>query len=197
MKHHIYFSDGSYAGTSESQRMPNNSTTEALPELPWDHMWPRYDSDHGWLLAEDHRARSVQEYGPDLAQEATDYWLPGDDWQAQPRHMTQIGPLPQDAILKRPEKPESEKLDEAKARKIDEIIRGYDAAMAASLTMPAMEKPGMADVAIGAALFATEDPEGLEFIAQTHADTHDSLMGMVIGAETVEEVEEIAVSYAV
>lgn len=197
MKYHTYYSDGSYAGTCESSRQPNNATTQEPPEKPWNNVWPRFSEDSGWTLAPDHRARSAQEYGPDLAQEATDYWLPCDDWQAQPRHMTQIGPLPEGALLERPEKPESEKLDEAKARKIDEIIRGYDAAMAASLTMPAMEKPGMADVAIGAALFATEDPEGLEFIAQTHADTHDSLMGMVIGAETVEEVEEIAVSYAV
>ena len=129
MKYYSYYADGSYAGTCESQRMPNNSTIDVPPELPWDHVWPRYDSDHGWLLTEDHRARSVQEYGPDLAQEATDYWLPGDDWQAQPRHMTQIGPLPEGALLERPAKPEptAEEAAEARAREIMAELEELDA----------------------------------------------------------------------
>lgn len=197
MKIYQFFSDGAYAGESEFiGRMPNNSTKIAPPPLPWDKVWPFFEEGK-WVMKEDHRERNAHLVGEALAQEATDFWLQEDDWQSQPRKMNKPGPLPEGALLERPQRPASELLDEAKARKIDEITQGYDAAMAASITMPAMQNPSATDIAVNAALFAAEDAEGLEFISQTHAATHDSLMGMVIGAETVEEVEEIEVSYAV
>lgn len=124
MKYYLYHADGSYAGSCESRRMPHNSASEAPPELPWDHLWPRYSQDNGWLLIDDHRARSAQEYGPELAQDATAYWLPDDDWQAQPRQMTRIGPLPEGALLERPEKPRPTR---------EELFAGLRAARAARL----------------------------------------------------------------
>ena len=193
----VYTNDGYYAGEQEAyRRLPGNGTFSPPPPRPWPKQWPKW-VDNGWVMEEDHRERSAQLHGADLAQEATDYWLPGDTWESQPRKMSKPGPLPQGALLEKPDRPESEKLEEAKGRKIDEITKGYEAAMAASLTMPAMENPSATDVAVGAALFAAEDAEGLDWISQAHAATHDSLMGLVIGAETVEEVEEIKVSYAV
>lgn len=197
MKIYQFFNDGEYVGDSELiGRMPHNSTKIAPPPLPWDHVWPFFEEGR-WIMKEDYRERNVQLVGEELVQEATDYWLPEDDWQSLPRKMTKPGPLPDGALLERPERPASELLDEAKARKIDEITQGYDAAMAASITMPAMQDPSATDIVVNAALFAAEDAEGLEFISQTHAETRDSLTGMVREAETVEEVEEITVSYAV
>lgn len=48
-----------------------------------------------WELKEDNRG--------------TKYWLPGDNWQTEPREMKEIGPLPEGAMLERPEPTEQEK----------------------------------------------------------------------------------------
>lgn len=37
----------------------------------------------------------------------TDYWLPEDTWQSPARTMTELGPLPEGALLEKPEKPQS------------------------------------------------------------------------------------------
>lgn len=39
----------------------------------------------------------------------TKYWLPGDDWQTEPHEMKDLGPLPEGAMLERPEPTEQEK----------------------------------------------------------------------------------------
>ena len=48
-----------------------------------------------WVQVEDNRG--------------TKYWLPGDDWQADPRVMKDLGPLPDGATFERPEPTEEEK----------------------------------------------------------------------------------------
>lgn len=45
------------------------------------------------------------------------YWLPGDDWQTEPREMKDLGALPDEALLERPEK----SLEELKADKVSQI----------------------------------------------------------------------------
>lgn len=56
-------------------------------------------------------------------------------------------------------------LPDAKEAKTAEVLSGYDAALAASLTMPTAA-PTAQDVSIGAALFAVDDAEGLAFIQE-------------------------------
>lgn len=87
-------------------------------------------------------------------------------------------------------------LPDAKEAKTAEILSGYDAALAASLTMP-VDSPTAQDVAVGAALFAVDDAEGLAFVRQTHAARRDELLAAVAAAESVEAVRAVEVSYAV
>ena len=87
-------------------------------------------------------------------------------------------------------------LPDAKAAKRTEIQAGYDAALAASLTMPAAA-PTVQDVAVGAALFAVEDAEGLAYVQALHAARRDELLAAVEAAQTVDTVQAIDASYAV
>ena len=84
----------------------------------------------------------------------------------------------------------------AQAGRMAEIRAGYDAAVAASLTMPTAS-PTEQDVTIGAAAFAAEDAEGLAYVMQTHAARRDELLAAVDAATTPEAVQAIAVNYAV
>ena len=78
-------------------------------------------------------------------------------------------------------------LPDAKSAKQSEIQNGYDAALAASLTMPAAS-PTAQDVSIGAALLAVEDAEGLAYVQALHSARRDDLLAAVEAAETVEAV---------
>ena len=57
----------------------------------------------------------------------TKYWLPGDNWQTEPREMKDIGPLPDGALLERPEK----SLEELKSDKVSQIDAETSAAILA------------------------------------------------------------------
>lgn len=87
-------------------------------------------------------------------------------------------------------------LPDAKGAKTAEVLSGYDAALAASLTMPAAA-PTTQDVSIGAALFAVDDAEGLAFIQERHAARRDELLAAVNAADSVEAVRAVDVSYDV
>ena len=87
-------------------------------------------------------------------------------------------------------------LPDAKSAKQNEIQNGYDAALAASLTMPAAS-PTAQDVSIGAALLAVDDAEGLAYVQALHAARRDELLAAVEAAETVEAVEAVVVDYDV
>lgn len=87
-------------------------------------------------------------------------------------------------------------LPDAKSAKQSEIQNGYDAALAASLTMPAAS-PTAQDVSIGAALLAVDDAEGLAFVQALHAARRDELLAAVEAAETVEAVQAVVVDYDV
>ncbi len=56
----------------------------------------------------------------------TEYWLPGDTWQTEPRKMEDLGPLPDGVLLERPEKPFSQ----LKIEKLNEINTAYQQAIA-------------------------------------------------------------------
>lgn len=87
-------------------------------------------------------------------------------------------------------------LPDAKEAKTAEVLSGYDAALAASLTMPAA-MPTSQDVAVGAALFAVDDAEGLAFVQARHAARRDELLAAVDAADSVEAVQAVDVSYDV
>lgn len=129
-------------------------------------------------------------------QEATEFWLSGDSHDTPARQVFAPGPLPEGALLERPEQPVEEALEEAKESKTAEIDAGYQAAVAATLTMP-QASPTAQDVAVGAALLAAEDAEGLEYVVSQHGSTREALLDLVATAETPEDVGGIEVSYAV
>lgn len=85
-------------------------------------------------------------------------------------------------------------LPNAKTFKISEIWEAYNAALTASLTMP-ISTPTTQDVAVGAALFAIDDPEGLTFIQEIHMKRRDELLEAVDTAQTIEEINSIVISF--
>lgn len=191
-----YTSDGYFAEEVEDYGLlPNNATYNAPPKQPWDYVWPQWTG-NAWKMVEDHRERKEPLFDAALAQDATDYWLPGDTHDTPPQQMKEVGPLPEGAVIERPAKTDAELLAEAQTAKRAEVQVGYDAAVAASLTMPTTS-PTEQDVIIGAAAFAAEDAEGLAYIMQTHAARRDELLTAVSDADSAEAVQAIAVSYAV
>ena len=196
LAHRYTLPDQYYACTIEDHGyQPGNSTYDDLPPKPWPHQWPQR-VDGKWVLVADHRERKEPIFDAELTQDATDYWLPDDTYDTPARHMTKAGPLPKGAITTRPSKSAAVLLAEAKASKIAEIEAGYDAAVAASLTIPTAN-PTAQDVTIGAAAFAAEDAEGLAYVMQTHATRRDELLAAVAAATTVVAVQDFVVSYAV
>jgi biopolymer transport protein ExbD len=57
-----------------------------------------------WEYAEDHRQKR-DGGGVVIEGTGTPYWLKGDTWESPARYMTELGPLPDGALLERPEKP--------------------------------------------------------------------------------------------
>ena len=94
--------------------IPANSTFIEPPAAIDKHV--RVFKDGSWQQIEDKRG--------------TEYWLPGDDWQTEPRKMEDLGPLPEWALLDRPEMT-LEELKAIKASQIDAetssaILAGFD-----------------------------------------------------------------------
>lgn len=196
LAHRYTLPDQHYACTVEDHGyQPGNSTYDDLPPLPWPNQWPQR-IDGKWVMIADHRERTEPIFDVKLAQAATDYWLPDDTNATPARRMTKPGPLPEGALIERPAKTDAELLAESKAAKTAEIKAGYDAAVAASLTMPTTS-PTEQDVTIGAAAFAAEDAEGLAYVMQTHAARRDELLAAVTAATTVIAVQDMVVRYAV
>ena len=85
-----------------------------------------------WNLVEDHRQKRGKG-GLIIEESGTAYWLPGDTWESPARYVTKLGPLPEGAILAKPEKP-APTLDETKAVKMaaidaetsSAILAGFD-----------------------------------------------------------------------
>lgn len=169
---------------------PYNSTPDALPPRPWKNQWPQYVDNNGWVLVEDHRQRAEPHFAAEDVQPGTEYWLPGDTHLTPARRMHTPGPLPKDALTKRPEQP----LAEIKAAKVATIIAGHEAALAGAV---ALSDPTPSTVAVEAGLLAASDPEGLEFVRNALAARRNELLAAVDAAETAEEVQAIVVSYAV
>ena len=69
--------------------IPANATLIEPPAAVEKHI--RVFKNGAWAQVEDNRG--------------TKYWLPGDNWQTEPREMKGLGPLPEGAVTVRPEKP--------------------------------------------------------------------------------------------
>ena len=144
-----------------------------------------------WDLVEDHR-QHLDSTG--TKQGGTPYWMPseGDDWQSQPRYTEDLGPLPDGAVTTRPEKP----LSVVREEKEHEIRSACDAAIIASLTMPAA-RPSATEVSVAAASLAAVDPDGPDTLLALHAARRDELLALVRAADSIAAVQAVEVSYAV
>lgn len=79
-----------------------------------------------WEYIEDHRQkRDIG--GVPIEGTGTAYWMPDDTWQSPARYMKELGPLPDEALLKRPEK----SLEELKTDKVFQIDTETSAAILA------------------------------------------------------------------
>lgn len=87
-------------------------------------------------------------------------------------------------------------LKEAKTAKIAEISAGYDAAMTATLTMPA-DKPSPAEIALATLDFQLEDAEGLAYVRGLLAARRDELLAAVDAPTGCDAVAAIPVDYPV
>lgn len=144
-----------------------------------------------WELVEDHR-QHLDSKG--TKQGGTPYWLPseGDDWQSQPRYTEDLGPLPSGAVTVRPEKP----LSVVKEEKEREVRSACDAAIIASLTMPAAS-PSSTEVSVAAASLAAVDPDGPDTLLALHSARRDELLAAVDAATSRGELDALKISYAV
>lgn len=166
------------------------ATTTPPPEtIPEGHVARWTGSE--WELVEDHR-QHLDSKG--TKQGGTPYWLPaeGDDWQSQPRYTEELGPLPEGAVTVRPEKP----LAIVKEEKASEIRAACDAAIVASLTMPAAS-PSSTEVSVAAASLAAVDPDGPDTLLALHTARRDELLACVQTADSVAAVQAVEVAYAI
>ena len=194
---HMYdLKTGEYTGSRDATQRPNGeyileatgATPVALPAaIPSGHVarW----TGNVWETVEDHR-QHMDERG--RKEGGTQYWLPGDTWRSEPRYTDELGPLPENALLVRPERP----LDEYKADKRREIAAGYTAALTATLTMPA-ESPSAAEVATGAALFAADDAVGLADVQVILTSRRNEFLTAVDAATNREYLEALTIDYPV
>lgn len=87
-------------------------------------------------------------------------------------------------------------LDEVRTAKLAEIADGYDAALTATLTMPAAS-PGSAEIALAVQDFLAEDAEGLEYVRGLLAARRGELERAARAAQTREALEAVRVDYPV
>lgn len=144
-----------------------------------------------WETVEDHR-QHLDSKGTKTG--GTPFWRPaeGDDWQSQPRYIEDLGPLPEGAITVRPEKP----LSRLKEEKVHEIKAACDAAIIASLTMPAAS-PSSTEVSVAAASLAAVDPDGPDTLLALHSARRDELLALVQAADSIAAVQAVEVAYAI
>lgn len=116
-----------YTGNKPAQKRPNgqpitdvlNATTVEPPvlEAKQQAVW----NGTAWDTVEDHRKK------PGVEGSGTPYWLPGDIWKTPARYMTELGPLPEDALLEAPAKTDeelaAEELAQAKSERADAVSK--------------------------------------------------------------------------
>lgn len=94
--------------------------------------------------------------------------------------------------------PEPPTLEEARVLKTSKINAAYEAALAASLTMPSVTAPpSPTEVAVNAAAWAADDAEGYAELLAIHAARREELLAAVAAAQTAAEVEAVPVTFNV
>ena len=119
-----------------------------------------------WEYREDHR-QSRDSGGVIVEGSGTAYWLPGDTWQSPARYMQELGKLPKDALLKKPDKPKELVRKEALSR-IDSatsaaILAGFEYTInneTLHFSYDSFDQQNFADTANGA-LLALQNVEGV------------------------------------
>lgn len=98
---------GEFTGEMEAQKRPNGQdivdvigATVQQPPQAGEKQAARWTG-AGWELVEDHR-QTRDKGGVIVEGSGTPYWLPGDTWQTPARYLTELGPLPDGALLERP-----------------------------------------------------------------------------------------------
>lgn len=170
-KAYQYDASGYFAGEVEDYGLLPNNATYTAPQEQDGHI-PRWTSEK-WEQVEDHKGAEGYVNG-------------------QPFTVKDYGPLPKGWSATPP--PPS--LEEARAAKRREIRIAYDAALTATLTMPA-ETPGQAEVALAALDFAAEDTDGLADVRAILASRMADLLNAVDTAETLDVVKAVTVAYPV
>lgn len=96
------------------------------------------------------------------------------------------------------QEPEGPTLADVQTAKRAEINAGFDAALAASLTMPSRNTPpSTVELTVAIGLFNAEDPAGLVDLCAIHEARRTALLSAVDAATSVEAVQAITVTYAV
>lgn len=100
---------GEFTGEMEAHKRPNGQdivdvigATVQQPPQTGEKQAARWTGE-GWELVEDHR-QTRDKGGVIVEGSGTAYWLPGDTWQTPARYLTELGPLPEGALLERPAK---------------------------------------------------------------------------------------------
>lgn len=120
---------GEYIGSRPAQLRPNGEaiievtggTPVAIPDVPEGKaaVW----ADTEWVLMDDNR-QHMDAQGRKTG--GTSYWLPEDNWQSEPRYMTELGPLPEGALTERPAKP----LETVRTEKLSSLASAFASAEA-------------------------------------------------------------------
>lgn len=107
--HRYDLENGEYKGTQEAQKRPNGEfVTDVVgavvqePPAVGEKQAARWTGE-AWEVVEDHRQKR-DKGGVIIDTTGTPYWLPGDTWRTPARYLTELGPLPENALLKKPEK---------------------------------------------------------------------------------------------
>lgn len=121
-----YDKDGVYLRPQPRQENPEEKGTYLMPAHCTDVEPPKCEAPYvarwngkAWELVEDHR-KHLNEKGQ--YEGGTPYWLPseGDNYQSEPRYMTELGPLPDGAVTEKPAQTEAEKQKEELDKSIAE-----------------------------------------------------------------------------
>lgn len=175
-----YDAQGYFVGeTTAYQRLPHNCTeTKPKKQAGYIPQW----SDGAWKLIEDHRQKK-DERDCIIENTGTPYWLPEDTWRSEPRFMTTPGPLPEGALMTRPEPDPIELLNEAKQQKFTEITQIYNDTLLHAILLPTTNSLG--------------EIVTIEEIRSTLSTKRAELERQLQQATTVEEVEAIEVVFTV
>lgn len=103
---------------------------------------------------------------------------------------------PGEVTEEQPWTPPAPTLEDAQRARLDAVETAYQAALTATLTMPAAS-PSPAEIALAVQDFSTEDAEGLADVRAILVARRDELRAAVEAAVSVEEVDAITVNYPV